>query len=97
MWKLVYKHRVMMHQHVQYPVQYIPFVFTLPFFTCAVKRYVRKGIPNEHRGEVWMSVSKAQKMMKQNGGLYQRLLEQELDPNVLTEIDIGEFKGICRQ
>lgn len=53
-----------------------------------VKRYVRKGIPNEHRGEVWMSVSKAQKMMKQNGGLYQRLLEQELDPNVLTEIDI---------
>ncbi|PIK59536.1 putative growth hormone-regulated TBC protein 1-A [Apostichopus japonicus] len=53
-----------------------------------VKRYVRKGIPNEHRGEMWMCVSKAKKLMDSNEGLYQRLLGQELDPSIQSEIDI---------
>uniref|UniRef100_D4A2E4 ADP-ribosylhydrolase like 1 n=2 Tax=Rattus norvegicus TaxID=10116 RepID=D4A2E4_RAT len=42
-----------------------------------VKRYVRKGIPLEHRARVWMAVSGAQAQMDQNPGYYHRLLEGE--------------------
>ncbi|KAJ8031020.1 Growth hormone-regulated TBC protein 1-A [Holothuria leucospilota] len=52
-----------------------------------VKRYVRKGIPNELRGQVWMCVSKADKLMEENPGLYQRLLSEPLDPDAQSEID----------
>lgn len=38
-----------------------------------------------------MCVSKAKKLMDSNEGLYQRLLGQELDPSIQSEIDIGEF------
>ncbi|XP_064349002.1 growth hormone-regulated TBC protein 1 isoform X1 [Camelus dromedarius] len=44
-----------------------------------VKRYIRKGIPLEHRARVWMGVSGAQAQMDQNPGYYQRLLEGERD------------------
>ncbi|XP_022358675.1 growth hormone-regulated TBC protein 1 [Enhydra lutris kenyoni] len=42
-----------------------------------VKRYIRKGIPLEHRARVWMGVSGAQAQMDQNPGYYQRLLQGE--------------------
>ncbi|XP_032736895.1 growth hormone-regulated TBC protein 1 isoform X1 [Lontra canadensis] len=42
-----------------------------------VKRYIRKGIPLEHRAHVWMGVSGAQAQMDQNPGYYQRLLQGE--------------------
>nr|XP_045370701.1 growth hormone-regulated TBC protein 1 isoform X4 [Camelus bactrianus] len=44
-----------------------------------VKRYIRKGIPLEHRARVWMGVSGAQAQMDRNPGYYQRLLEGERD------------------
>ncbi|XP_040123218.1 growth hormone-regulated TBC protein 1 [Oryx dammah] len=42
-----------------------------------VKRYIRKGIPLEHRARVWMGVSGAQARMDRNPGYYQRLLQGE--------------------
>ncbi|XP_068840501.1 growth hormone-regulated TBC protein 1 isoform X1 [Capricornis sumatraensis] len=42
-----------------------------------VKRYIRKGIPLEHRARVWMGVSGAQARMDLNPGYYQRLLQGE--------------------
>ncbi|XP_059233471.1 growth hormone-regulated TBC protein 1 isoform X4 [Mustela nigripes] len=44
-----------------------------------VKRYIRKGIPLEHRARIWMGVSGAQAQMDQNPGYYQRLLQGEHD------------------
>ncbi|XP_063809187.1 growth hormone-regulated TBC protein 1 [Pseudophryne corroboree] len=39
-----------------------------------VKRYIRKGIPNEHRSYVWMMVSGAQAKMELNPGYYRSAL-----------------------
>ncbi|KAG8452127.1 hypothetical protein GDO86_004066 [Hymenochirus boettgeri] len=36
-----------------------------------VKRYIRKGIPNEYRSHIWMVVSGAQAQMETNPGYYQ--------------------------
>ncbi|KAM6447370.1 growth hormone-regulated TBC protein 1 isoform 1-T1 [Liasis olivaceus] len=56
-----------------------------------VKRYIRKGIPNEHRAEVWMVVSGAQSHMDHNPGYYQKLLEgdqnSKLVETILTDIN----------
>ncbi|XP_006884020.1 PREDICTED: growth hormone-regulated TBC protein 1 [Elephantulus edwardii] len=42
-----------------------------------VKRYIRKGVPLEHRARVWMGVSGAQARMEQNPGYYHKLLQGE--------------------
>ncbi|KAM5288085.1 growth hormone-regulated TBC protein 1 [Ctenodactylus gundi] len=42
-----------------------------------VKRYVRKGVPLEHRARVWLAVSGAQTQMERNPGYYQQLLQAE--------------------
>lgn len=55
----------------------------------AVKRYIRKGIPNEHRALVWMIVSGAQTNMEQNPGYYHRLLEGEKNAKLLEAIKTG--------
>ncbi|XP_069323899.1 growth hormone-regulated TBC protein 1 isoform X2 [Eulemur rufifrons] len=47
-----------------------------------VKRYVRKGVPLEHRAHVWMALSGAQARMDRNPGYYQRLLQGEGDPGL---------------
>ncbi|KAG8586630.1 hypothetical protein GDO81_005438 [Engystomops pustulosus] len=39
-----------------------------------VKRYIRKGIPDEHRPHVWMMVSGAQAQMETNPGYYHSVL-----------------------
>ncbi|KAM4794866.1 growth hormone-regulated TBC protein 1 [Rhinophrynus dorsalis] len=41
-----------------------------------VKRYIRKGIPNEHRSQVWMMVSGAQAQMELNPGYYRSILAE---------------------
>uniref|UniRef100_A0A2K6FXR9 Growth hormone regulated TBC protein 1 n=2 Tax=Propithecus coquereli TaxID=379532 RepID=A0A2K6FXR9_PROCO len=46
------------------------------------KRYVRKGVPLEHRARVWMALSGAQAQMDQNPGYYHRLLQGEGDPGL---------------
>ncbi|XP_017375246.1 growth hormone-regulated TBC protein 1 isoform X3 [Cebus imitator] len=48
----------------------------------AVKRYVRKGVPLEHRARVWMALSGAQAQMDQNPGYYHRLLQGERNPRL---------------
>ncbi|XP_048197020.1 growth hormone-regulated TBC protein 1 isoform X2 [Perognathus longimembris pacificus] len=47
-----------------------------------VKRYVRKGIPLEHRARVWMAVSGAQARMDQHPGHYRQLLRGERNPSL---------------
>ncbi|XP_054239803.1 growth hormone-regulated TBC protein 1 [Indicator indicator] len=54
--------------------------------TLKVKRYIRKGIPNEHRAVVWMIVSGAQANMEQNPGYYHRLLEEEKNDKLVEAI-----------
>uniref|UniRef100_A0AAY4C770 Growth hormone-regulated TBC protein 1 n=1 Tax=Denticeps clupeoides TaxID=299321 RepID=A0AAY4C770_9TELE len=44
-----------------------------------VKRYVRKGVPKEHRTLVWMAASGAQDQLERNPGYYSSLLESEGD------------------
>ncbi|XP_037384505.1 growth hormone-regulated TBC protein 1 [Talpa occidentalis] len=44
-----------------------------------VKRYIRKGVPLEHRARVWLGVSGAQAQMDRHPGYYQRLLQGERD------------------
>ncbi|XP_025051899.1 protein ADP-ribosylarginine hydrolase-like protein 1 isoform X3 [Alligator sinensis] len=54
--------------------------------TFTVKRYIRKGIPNEHRALIWMVVSGAQANMEQNPGYYHKLLEGEKNDKLLEAI-----------
>lgn len=58
--------------------------------TETVKRYVRKGIPSEHRPAVWMCISGADRIKQQSPDLYQRLLdtpfEKELVDLVKTDL-----------
>ncbi|KAM7405973.1 hypothetical protein PAMP_000381 [Pampus punctatissimus] len=51
-----------------------------------LKRYVRKGVPNEHRGLVWMATSGAQDQLEKNPGYYQSLLGAQHDPKLVETI-----------
>ena len=57
-----------------------------------VKRYVRKGVPNEHRAKIWMAASGAQEQLESNPGHYQSLLAAEHDPKLKETIQTGETK-----
>jgi len=48
-----------------------------------LKRYIRKGIPNEHRPRVWMFTSGADACMKKEPTLYQELINTKLDPETM--------------
>ncbi|XP_051558059.1 growth hormone-regulated TBC protein 1-A [Myxocyprinus asiaticus] len=51
-----------------------------------IKRYVRKGVPNEHRSLVWMAASGAQEQLDRNPGYYQSLLNSQHDPRLVETI-----------
>nr|CAD7200506.1 unnamed protein product [Timema douglasi] len=52
-----------------------------------VKRYVRKGIPGEHRGLVWLTVSGAERLKEETGpDLYLRLLRGPLDQEIIDTV-----------
>ncbi|XP_029980785.1 growth hormone-regulated TBC protein 1-A-like isoform X1 [Sphaeramia orbicularis] len=51
-----------------------------------VKRFVRKGVPNEHRARIWMAASGAQERMEGNPGYYQSLLVLEHDAKLKETI-----------
>ncbi|KAI3377546.1 hypothetical protein L3Q82_008704 [Scortum barcoo] len=51
-----------------------------------LKRYVRKGIPNEHRALIWMAASGAQDQLEKNPGYYQSLLGAQHDPKLVETI-----------
>jgi len=56
-----------------------------------VKRYIRKGIPSEHRCEIWMATSKAQEMKDQSPNKYNQLVSEptaELKVKDSIKIDI---------
>lgn len=55
-----------------------------------MKRYIRKGVPLEHRAHVWMGVSGAQAQMDRNPGYYQRLLQGERSASLEEAIRTGE-------
>ncbi|XP_052004497.1 growth hormone-regulated TBC protein 1b [Xyrauchen texanus] len=47
-----------------------------------VKRYVRKGVPCEHRTQIWMAASGAQDQLNRNPGYYHSLLKAQHDPEI---------------
>jgi len=51
-----------------------------------LKRYIRKGVPGAHRKEVWMEVSGANKLRREEPDLYTTMLAADLDPVVLGQI-----------
>ncbi|KAI4903020.1 hypothetical protein NFI96_010060 [Prochilodus magdalenae] len=55
-----------------------------------VKRYVRKGVPNEHRTLIWMAASGAQQQLQMNHGYYHSLLkahhDHNLEQNICTDL-----------
>ncbi|XP_029939686.1 growth hormone-regulated TBC protein 1-A isoform X1 [Salarias fasciatus] len=51
-----------------------------------LKRYVRKGIPNEHRALIWMAASGAQDQLEKNPGYYRSLLGAQHDPKLVETI-----------
>ncbi|XP_069553880.1 growth hormone-regulated TBC protein 1-A [Brachyistius frenatus] len=51
-----------------------------------LKRFVRKGIPNEHRAVIWMAASGAQDQLEKNPGYYQSLLSAQHDPELVETI-----------
>ncbi|XP_072541309.1 growth hormone-regulated TBC protein 1b [Salminus brasiliensis] len=55
-----------------------------------VKRYVRKGVPNEHRALIWMAASGAQQHLQMNHGYYHSLLkappDQKLEESIRTDL-----------
>lgn len=54
-----------------------------------VKRYVRKGVPNEHRARIWMAASGAQERLESNPGYYRSLLATEHDAKLKETIQLG--------
>lgn len=54
-----------------------------------MKRYVRKGVPNEHRAKIWMAASGAQEQLESNPGYYQSLLTMEHDTKLKETIHTG--------
>lgn len=54
-----------------------------------MKRYVRKGVPNEHRARIWMAASGAQERLESNPGYYRSLLTVEHDAKLKETIQIG--------
>lgn len=54
-----------------------------------VKRYVRKGIPNEYRALTWMGASGAQEQLEKNPGYYHALLTGEHDARLVEVIRTG--------
>lgn len=53
-----------------------------------VKRYVRKGIPREFRGVIWMTVSGGQELKEQSPNLYSSLLNGTQNPELIETINI---------
>ncbi|XP_063069910.1 growth hormone-regulated TBC protein 1-A-like isoform X2 [Engraulis encrasicolus] len=51
-----------------------------------VKRYVRKGVPNEHRSLIWMAASGAQDQLEKNPGYYHSLLGDKQDDKLQETI-----------
>ncbi|XP_041856805.1 growth hormone-regulated TBC protein 1-A-like [Melanotaenia boesemani] len=51
-----------------------------------VKRFVRKGVPNEHRARIWMAASGAEEQLKSKPGYYQSLLAMEHDTKLKETI-----------
>lgn len=56
-----------------------------------VKRYVRKGIPNEYRALIWMAASGSQEQMETNPGYYHSLLQAQHDPRLVETIRTGWY------
>ncbi|KAF0026593.1 hypothetical protein F2P81_021330 [Scophthalmus maximus] len=73
-----------------WPVLIDDFVeFARPIVTGSkLKRYVRKGVPNEHRAMIWMAASGAQERQESIPGYYQSLLAMEHDAKLKETIQM---------
>ncbi|XP_045909161.1 growth hormone-regulated TBC protein 1-A-like isoform X2 [Micropterus dolomieu] len=54
--------------------------------TSTMKRFVRKGVPNEHRTRIWMAASGAKERLESNPGYYQSLQAMEHDSKMKETI-----------
>jgi len=52
-----------------------------------VKRYVRKGIPSESRGEVWLMISRAKQKLIESPLKYEELVQGDKDEKIVDIID----------
>lgn len=68
-------------------------VLKQPPLSVSVKRYIRKGVPLEHRARVWMGVSGAQAQMDRNPGYYHRLLQGERNDSLEEAIRTGDVQN----
>ena len=62
----------------------------LPPKNAMLKRYIRKGIPVEYRGECWYHYSGAEARAKRNPNLYKQLLQQGVPPEKFADADMIE-------
>ncbi|ELT92326.1 hypothetical protein CAPTEDRAFT_210789 [Capitella teleta] len=51
-----------------------------------LKRFIRKGIPSEHRPTIWMQMSGAETRRQQNPNVYRQLLQEKHDPQLVETI-----------
>lgn len=68
-WELLLKQYGLAPPHGKTPVRFPP-------ASAKLKRYIRKGIPAEWRGNAWFWYSRAQEKLHAHPGLYQRLVQQ---------------------
>uniref|UniRef100_T1IW08 Rab-GAP TBC domain-containing protein n=1 Tax=Strigamia maritima TaxID=126957 RepID=T1IW08_STRMM len=59
-----------------------------------VKRYVRKGIPSEHRGLMWATVSGVLELRDQNPDTYTKALSVKKNEELINAISIGTIMVI---
>ncbi|ORM39728.1 Growth hormone-regulated TBC protein 1-A [Babesia sp. Xinjiang] len=60
-----------------------------PFF---LKVLVRKGIPDEYRAKMWFKLSGAEQLGSEIQGLYPRLVDQPLSPEIANQIEMDIYR-----
>lgn len=83
-----------MRSNRNFKITFYFFLFVSLFFnsTHTVKRFCRKGIPSSLRPQLWMFISGASNLKRENPTLYQNYLgnwESKVKPNVLDVIEKG--------
>ncbi|EDV28477.1 Growth hormone-regulated TBC protein 1-A [Trichoplax sp. H2] len=63
-----------------------------PKRSATIKRYIRKGVPDGVRKQVWMFASGADKLMKQNKGVYRNLLSKADNADVISSVEKDLFR-----
>ncbi|PWA19071.1 hypothetical protein CCH79_00004989 [Gambusia affinis] len=91
-WSRLLKDTGKVQRNVKCKCETLTFIYLRPrylrprLFVDTVKRYVRKGIPNEHRAFIWMTASGAREQLEKNPGYYQSMLATHNDSKLVETI-----------